>query len=127
MNEGSARFHLRHLEAAEILEEAADILITTGWTKGLFSNAKNERCALGAITAARYQLGYLRISQDFAEIALTKEIGEQEVGRTTQRLMRQGIWIPPGTLIQSFNDRVAQKVDEVTDKMLTAAKKLRSC
>lgn len=106
---------------AEVLEKAADLLVTKGWCKGYprkenFNTGSVSYCTLGAIYKAMEVGGYNGQNLYFrAQSAVAKMIVGESNSDTLDDLN-----------IINFNDQVAQGVDDVTDVLLRAAKDLRN-
>lgn len=107
--------------AADLLERAADVLVTDGWTKGrMFRETPRgpAYCAMGAIGKARKQLQCRAEHQTLA------------IGKVTEKIIQENPSIDVRHqavgMIPFFNDVIAKKVGDVTDVLLAAAKDLRN-
>lgn len=107
--------------AADLLEKAADVLVTDGWIKGaMFRQTPRgpAYCAMGAIDKARKLLQLRAEHQTLA------------IGRVSQKIIQErpdiDILLTSRGVIPYFNDAVAQEVGDVTDVLLAAAKDLRN-
>ena len=93
---------------ADILEKAADLLVTEGWCQGkmvkINDDGTTSRCAMGAIYQAASELGWFGLAHNTTLIVQ---------GSISGALAR-------------FNDREAKDVSDVTDVLLGVAKDLRN-
>lgn len=97
---------------SQVLEEAAEVLETSGWCQGIFQNIRGEHCmagAIGKVVLEDDQISHATmLNWRFipAVIALEKEL--------------------PGIYIPNWNDATGRTKEEVVDKLMDVAKKLRN-
>ena len=100
---------------AAILEKAAEVLETEGWSQGRYvmhvSAWTNTYCAVGAIRRAVSGNIYLQMSQDLLWSATH-----------TQNLLSSKLRQP----ITAWNDQSGRTADEVIDLMKETAKDIRN-
>jgi hypothetical protein len=109
-------------EAAEVLDQAHDLLMVTGWCQGFFRKG-GSHCAVGAIAATLGQLdvdnnGYLE-PPDLNR----QHLAIQAVAATIPNPVYPA---DPASTVTVWNDDPERTVDEVLDAFRHAAKNLRN-
>ena len=95
------------MNAADVLDKAADVIERDGWCRHEYHDPEGRHCTVGAIEAAVIQEGHFPISEtiDEAEDSLDRWLGQS---------------------VAAWNDDIARDVREVITSLRECAASLRS-
>lgn len=104
-------------EAADLLDDAADLIEVNGWTRGRMEDDEGRYCARGALTTASR-----RRSGEWRGLATY----QTAIDGLRDIILEQGQTLAFDGSIVLWNDAGARTEQEVLDTLRKAAKELRS-